>query len=211
MFGKTMIIELNDTVISSSAYDNPYLFTGRRYDSDTALYYYRARYYSPELGRFISADPIGYLGGLNLYAYVGNNPLNWIDPWGLCKEEIDDEEMVSIFDVGYQDIMSSAWGIEYLFTKGLDLSVEALSELQHIEEIVIPPSHYTGYNEIRIPTQFIGTFAEYIDMNCSEWLEDRAGFAKSRMNYYLERKKVLNKRLEELAERYSRWPKLRRE
>jgi len=44
-----------------------------------------------KLGRFISADPIGYLGGLNLYAYVGNNPLNWIDPLGLCKELSRDE------------------------------------------------------------------------------------------------------------------------
>ena len=68
-----------------SQYGNPYLFTGRRWDGDTGLYYYRARMYSPALGRFLQPDPIGYADGMNLYAYVGNNLLNFIDPWGLCK------------------------------------------------------------------------------------------------------------------------------
>jgi type VI secretion system secreted protein VgrG len=48
------------------------------------LYYMRARYYDPEVGRFINKDPIGYLGwDINLFAYVGNNPVNWADPYGL--------------------------------------------------------------------------------------------------------------------------------
>ncbi|MCP4401559.1 MAG: RHS repeat-associated core domain-containing protein [bacterium] len=46
-------------------------------------YYYRARIYSPELGRFLQTDPLGYVNGLNLYAYVGNNPASWRDPYGL--------------------------------------------------------------------------------------------------------------------------------
>ena len=45
--------------------------------------YMRARYYDSELGRFINQDPIGLRGGMNLYAYVGNNPLNFVDPSGL--------------------------------------------------------------------------------------------------------------------------------
>jgi RHS repeat-associated protein len=43
------------------------------------------RYYDPETGRYISADPIGLAGGMNLYAYVGSDPVNWIDPWGLIS------------------------------------------------------------------------------------------------------------------------------
>lgn len=62
---------------------NPVRFTGRDYDSESGLYYYRARYYSPKTGRFISKDPIGIKGGINLYQYVKNSPNNYIDPLGL--------------------------------------------------------------------------------------------------------------------------------
>jgi RHS repeat-associated protein len=58
-------------------------YTGQRIDPETnGLYYYRARHYSPAWGRFLQADPIGYHGGSNFYAYVGNDPLNLIDPFG---------------------------------------------------------------------------------------------------------------------------------
>ncbi len=63
---------------------NPYMFTARRFDSETGLYYYRARYYSATIGRFMQTDPIGYKDGINWYLYCRNNPLAWIDPWGLC-------------------------------------------------------------------------------------------------------------------------------
>ncbi len=62
----------------------PYAFTGREWDPETGLYYYRARYYDPKIGRFISEDPIGFDGGdVNLYSYVGMAPTNWRDPSGL--------------------------------------------------------------------------------------------------------------------------------
>jgi RHS repeat-associated protein len=61
----------------------PYGFTGREWDSETGLYFYRARYYDPQMGRFISKDPIGFAGGdVVLYGYVQNDPVNFIDPWG---------------------------------------------------------------------------------------------------------------------------------
>jgi RHS repeat-associated protein len=57
---------------------------GREYDQEVRLYYNRARYYDPQLGRFLSEDPIGIAGGINLYAYSGNDPVNNADPTGLC-------------------------------------------------------------------------------------------------------------------------------
>jgi len=78
----------DDVTDSVSAKGNPYTFTGRRYDPETTLYYYRARMYDPGDGRFLQTDPIGYAGGLNLYTYCGNNPLYWIDPSGLKVEQI---------------------------------------------------------------------------------------------------------------------------
>ncbi|MFA6498365.1 MAG: RHS repeat-associated core domain-containing protein, partial [Desulfurivibrionaceae bacterium] len=64
----------------------PYGYTGREWDKELGLYYYRARYYDPKGGRFISKDPIGFAGGdVNLYRYVQNNPVNWIDPEGLSS------------------------------------------------------------------------------------------------------------------------------
>jgi RHS repeat-associated protein len=60
-----------------------YGFTGREWDGYSGLYYYRARYYDPKAGRFISEDPIGLHGGLNLYSYGANSPARFTDPSGL--------------------------------------------------------------------------------------------------------------------------------
>ena len=61
------------------------MFTGRRFDNESGLYYYRARYYRPDLGRFLQPDPIGYDDGMNIYAYCNNNPLIFVDPYGLDR------------------------------------------------------------------------------------------------------------------------------
>ena len=57
-------------------------YTGREND-ETGLYFYRARYFDPVLKRFVSEDPIGTEGGLNLYTYVEGNPVSFTDPEGL--------------------------------------------------------------------------------------------------------------------------------
>ncbi|REK22183.1 MAG: hypothetical protein DWQ42_17660 [Planctomycetota bacterium] len=68
----------------ATQYGNDFLYTGRKLDTETGLMYYRARYYDPSLGRFVQRDPIGYAAGdSNLYRYVGNSPINAVDPSGL--------------------------------------------------------------------------------------------------------------------------------
>jgi RHS repeat-associated protein len=83
VFGRPTIRDANGTEIAESAFANPYLFTGRAYDAETGLYYYRARYYDYATARFLQPDPLGYEEGMNIYAYCADNPLRWADPFGL--------------------------------------------------------------------------------------------------------------------------------
>lgn len=69
-----------------SAIGNPYMFTGRRQDEESGVYYYRARYYDCEGGRFLQRDPLGYVDGVNLYEYVASSPERSLDPYGVKEE-----------------------------------------------------------------------------------------------------------------------------
>ena len=83
-WGKCVVTDVDNSGIGNI---NPIRYRGYYYDSDTGLYYLNARYYDPEVGRFISADSTQLLepntiNGLNLYAYCGNNPVMNVDPSG---------------------------------------------------------------------------------------------------------------------------------
>ncbi|WP_422100111.1 RHS repeat domain-containing protein [Taylorella equigenitalis] len=80
-----------DTIISAPVSDdgviNNHRFQGQYFDAESELHYNTFRYYDPEIGRFISLDPIGLLGGLNNYQYAPN-PVEWVDPWGLSYQPV---------------------------------------------------------------------------------------------------------------------------
>ena len=80
----------NPTVVSNSTIGNAILFHGRRYDPETNLYYYRARYYDPITGRFLSTDPMGYQDSMNLYQAFNMNGWNYVDPMGTIANPLID-------------------------------------------------------------------------------------------------------------------------
>ena len=74
---------------SSGSLTNPFRYTAREFDNETTLYYYRARYYNPQIGRFLNEDPTSFRGGINFYTYVRNGPITYTDPRGTCPQMPD--------------------------------------------------------------------------------------------------------------------------
>ena len=77
-----------NSVTTSGNLVNPFRYTGREWDAETGLYYYRARYYDPASGRFLSEDPIGFKGGIGFYTYTRNDPTDLLDPSGLSPKRL---------------------------------------------------------------------------------------------------------------------------
>jgi RHS repeat-associated protein len=77
------------TTTSSGSLTNPFQFASRELDSETTLYYMRARHFDPATGRFISEDPTRFRAGVNFYAYTLNNPVLYVDPYGLESGDLN--------------------------------------------------------------------------------------------------------------------------
>jgi len=132
-WGKVLSIkDGSGNVLSQSAIGNRYMWQGREYDAATGLYYFRARWYSPETGRWLSKDPIGISGGLNMYAFCGNNPVNFIDPFGLC---VKPDDKFSIFKPKDEPYVTGLKDSKLPFLNDQSLLMKAFANLPFIHEI----------------------------------------------------------------------------
>lgn len=129
-----------NTTIAGETSDNPFQYTGRENDG-TGLCYYRARYYSPELQRFISEDPIGLAGGINKYVYVWNQPTRYIDPYGLAGMDTAVKVVVWLGKQASKQI-GKWFGKKAVPDKGLGLPEEGDDDKDGIPNVMDPDSEH---------------------------------------------------------------------
>ncbi|PHM76854.1 RHS family protein [Xenorhabdus cabanillasii JM26] len=134
-------------------------FLGQYEDEESGLYYNRFRYYNPQTAQYISPDPIGLAGGINLYAYAPN-PLSWIDPLGLAAYSVErwtkwgnstDKISKSLNKLGERALKNSGgnWKkSEELFNKYIGMANDRLSKVESKYRIEIQPAIKNG---IRVP------------------------------------------------------------
>jgi RHS repeat-associated protein len=83
--GTTTLNKYDEYGVPQSTNSGKFGYTGQAWVPEVGLWYYKARFLRPDIGRFLQTDPIAVEGGINLYAYVGNDPINWLDPSGLIR------------------------------------------------------------------------------------------------------------------------------
>ncbi|MBS1801233.1 MAG: Ig-like domain-containing protein [Acidobacteria bacterium] len=126
-----------NTTVSGASTTNSFAYTGREIDT-AGLYYYRSRYYSPATGRFLSEDPIGIAGGINLYAYTSNNPLNYTDPLGTSNS------IVHVYET-YQGARSAELGMLDSATLGLMVAAVDFNGTQDTSAVDANQHGMSGY------------------------------------------------------------------
>jgi len=100
-FGQLSVLAPDFSLLASPP-KVPFTYTSREWEPEVEMYFYRARFMDPRLGRFRSQDPLGFAGGdLNIMAYCGNNPVNALDPLGLVQwKEVGTGVLTTIGGVG---------------------------------------------------------------------------------------------------------------
>ena len=118
-----------NTVASIGTLRNYFRYTGREFDTETSLYYYRARYYDPQAGRFLSEDPLAFGAGVNFYRYADNNPVFWRDASGLFPSGPAAVMVPSLLLPGRRKLEGN---LDPLCRKGRNLAVDAANLLESV-------------------------------------------------------------------------------
>jgi len=124
-------------MVKTGSLDQPFQFSTKRYDAQTGLVYYGYRFYSPIQGRWINRDPLGESGGMNLYRFVGNSPLNYIDPNG--------EEPVTVLTVAF--IVLGLLAVLYLGNKAYTAYTNFMEKMDKLKEDANKPGSLKAYVE----------------------------------------------------------------
>lgn len=103
-FGEREIINNRSEIVADSSVGNPWRYQGKRVDKETGLIYFGYRYYDPQVGRWIAPDPAGAVDGPNLYVFVHNNPVSYVDYFGLAAQvnENQNKDSLSYFYGEYE-------------------------------------------------------------------------------------------------------------
>ena len=141
-----------------SQIQNRFLFQGREYSHATGLYNFRLRWYDPATGRWLSKDPIGISGGLNLYAFCGNDPVNYVDPWGLREDTAyvvvgSGVGAQHVADLVVRELQAAGWDTTQMSAEQL---FEALSKGSRFNGLVLT-GHGTGSEAAGIDESIVAT------------------------------------------------------
>lgn len=136
---------------------SPWRFSSKRIDSETGFVYFGRRFYIPELGRFLTPDPLGFEAGPNLYAYVSNSPLTHFDPYGLLESGLKNDDMGLVgefYKNFYENHKSGTYTVGgenpdgyIIFINGIDTSKkEAMNYAKAVSEYAEGAKVYGVYN-----------------------------------------------------------------
>jgi RHS repeat-associated protein len=182
------------TTESNVSYGDRYKYTGRELDAETGLQFNRNRYYASYLGRWSSIDPMGFASmSANLYSYVGNDPIRFVDPFGLQTASIGTSLKVAIADPGFDPIWEYTVTLSTIFDPKTAVAMDGSQSLIPQQGALFGYKKYTGAVRALIPpglrsAGFSGRLAEVFYFTDEPTLDiykaDKETRGKVELTYY---------------------------